>query len=229
MKKKMVSLSHNNVLTGDFFSFIKCKSVFILLWCLLWDLYSKLATEWNDWNRDIWVLGLSCGSICFVLYMQKSERVSLFIKNSVQVLLPAGEVRGKERSQTRRGVCRVWRWGRCFIHWVRRGGGFSTLGAMQSCPWAWLQWHHSQWLKDQRKMLLSASQTLQTKREVKCFSCALFASHLGGTRQNRQSVRLWRGKKYREWCVRSQEAWIWFKTSYSKVYFNRYKILQYHP
>lgn len=75
----------------------------ILLWCLSWDLYSKVLTELNDWNRDIWVLGLACGNISFMLYIQKSEGCDS-IKNSVWVLLPAGEVHGKERSQVRRGI-----------------------------------------------------------------------------------------------------------------------------
>lgn len=182
------------------------------------------STHWIEWLEQG---HLSFGAFLwqYLLYAlhTKEWRVSLFIKNSVWLLLPAGEVHGKERSQARKGVStRVVM--REILHPLsEEGRRVPDIGdGMQELS------------------LGLAAVAPQPGTEGKCFyplpkackpkgksdvSCVPFLLHIYRELGKRGNVSVPDGKMYCELCVRSQRGWIWFKTSYSKAYFNRYKVL----
>lgn len=189
LRKKMVSFSHSDVLTQHFFSFVKCEFIgsFIMMPFLRPILQSAHWIEWLE--QEHLSFGGSVWQYLLHALHTKEWRMSLFIKNGVWMLLPAGEVHSKDRSQARRGVCtRVVV--REMLHpSSEEGRGVPDIGGgMQELS---LGLAAVASLKEQRKMLLPISQSLQTQREVRHSSCALFASHLPGTQQKRSCVSPW--------------------------------------
>lgn len=182
------------------------------------------STHWIEWLQQ----GHSCFGaflwqyllLCFTYRTVKGVSI---IKNSVWLLLSTGKVHSKERNQARSGCLHTCgdegdasstEWGREEDSQHRLMSlGLAAVGTTA---------------RDQRKMLLPTFQSLLTQKEVRCFSCAVFASHLCGTLQKKEMCQSLM-ESCHELCVRNQSGWVCFKTSYSKVCFNQYKILWYHP
>lgn len=158
-----------------------------------------------------------------MLHIQNSERCQYLLKTVFECYYPLAKSTVRRETRPGVGVCTDVVMREMLHPSSEEGRRIPSTGC---CPWGWLQWHHSQ-RPEENASTHFPKPTNPKGSQVFLTCCLCFTPVWNSAKKGNVSVP--DGNVYHELRVRNQSGWVRFKTSYSKVWFNQYKILWYHP